>query len=869
MASTATIEIVVNDGQATQAFQRINAEAAKLGPTLQPVARVSEQTFNNIEGGALKARESAALLGEELGIKIPRALRGTLAESKLVGPALTAAFSVLGPAGIAAVAITTIGSIIEQIQSLRDASRNAILAIQRDALNQETSMLESAQSRNRDLRVRTEVATANELQKLDVHYHAEREALIEEQLKAEMKARITGEHDVVDLANKNLLQLDKAYIAEKKHLLLKASDDVREEMDAEVAVSKKGRDRIVADAKVSMDRINAAEKEGGTLHAVAEAKRALLREETNHKIEEFDREYIEKQRSIAMEGNRAILQAEASASSGREQIEKEYLVRLNEITMREVEEGLALKKKGITQEVVLDQLRTAAAVENNRKLRELAQQRADEEIQIQTETAIAMLPPWQRADAQIVASAEERIRKIREMEAKDKDFRVQGEREVGLIMQKEWRERVESMAGQLESLYDEISTGGIKQFFIKRFKHMVAEMVAAWILGMTQMRNASQQQLGGGGGILGAIFGSLGLGGIFGGGGGPGGTPPFVGGNGDFGGETGGDFGGETGGGSGGSGGLLGSLFGLGASAGGALGAPGTTLPSGAGPAGAGGPIAGLLGKLFSHGAGPVSGAMLGTLGMGLLASNFMGGGILHGLGGAAGGALLGFSIGGPIGALIGAIAGFLSGVFGHSTKKARLKIEADIKAQSQKIEDSYNTFQSDFASSNSALEQLRQQGVDALKQAGVKDIKRSRVGHVDQWVDKAEKEIAATEAERQRREAIVFGAPQFRFGGFVGPGGGGPMPTWFAGTAMHFAGGGAVPAILHEGEYVMRPEAVSQIGRGKLDQMNSGGGRGGDTHIHFNINAIDAKSFKEFLSSGGDLVIVRALRRGSMEGAW
>jgi hypothetical protein len=143
VAGVAQIIIEVDSKGATKAFQQINSEAAKLGPTLQPVQRISEQTFNNIEGGALKARETAALLGEELGIKIPRALRGTLAESKLIGPALTAAFSVLGPAGIAAIALTTIGNIIEQIQSLRNASRLAVLAIQRDALNQETSMLES------------------------------------------------------------------------------------------------------------------------------------------------------------------------------------------------------------------------------------------------------------------------------------------------------------------------------------------------------------------------------------------------------------------------------------------------------------------------------------------------------------------------------------------------------------------------------------------------------------------------------------------------------------------------------------------------------------------------------------------------------
>jgi len=36
---------------------------------------------------------------------------------------------------------------------------------------------------------------------------------------------------------------------------------------------------------------------------------------------------------------------------------------------------------------------------------------------------------------------------------------------------------------------------------------------------------------------------------------------------------------------------------------------------------------------------------------------------------------------------------GFLSGIFGHSTKKARLAIEADIKQKSKVIEDSYIFF--------------------------------------------------------------------------------------------------------------------------------------------------------------------------------
>src|SRR5437879_4076626 len=99
MAATASIIIEVQEGQATAALQRLNAQVAQTGATLQPIQRISEQTFNNIEGGALKARESAALLGEEFGVKVPRALRGVIAESSLLGPIFTAAFSGLAVLG--------------------------------------------------------------------------------------------------------------------------------------------------------------------------------------------------------------------------------------------------------------------------------------------------------------------------------------------------------------------------------------------------------------------------------------------------------------------------------------------------------------------------------------------------------------------------------------------------------------------------------------------------------------------------------------------------------------------------------------------------------------------------------------------------
>jgi hypothetical protein len=919
MAATAQIIIEVDTTGATRAFQQVNAEAGKLGPTLAPVQRISEQTFNNIEGGALKARESAALLGEEFGIHIPRALRGVLAESSIIGPALTTAFNglaIMGFIQILSNAATTIGNFTAKIrEGGRDmiALEESVTATSRTMQGPQGFTEMAAKVGETELRVaelRKELGLTGdflpgliapvrrfgqqfeysflELQRLEKELpglqnqldqlaDAAKRTMPVEILKLQNQARLAGLQGIAKINEEErgatavlkaeiaarmkfeeVGQAEEANVhaqtvAKRIEFERSLSDKTRQLRNQATLSALTGLDVVREKAREEIDAERLLYERGkGSWQAYQDAKIAIAQRTEN--------EILKAQHDAAVQGQQAILQAEAGSAAGRTQIELEYLAHIHQISMREQQVGIDL-----------DAERVAAKMAENNKLRDLEQRRADEEIQIETEATIAMLPVWQRADAQIVLSAEDRIRKIREMEAKDATFREQGEREVGAIIQKEWRDRVESMANQLETLYNDITSGGIGQFFLKQFRHMLFEMVASWILGMQQMRGASQQQMGSGGGILGAIFG-----GLFGGGGGGGsqggisGLPGVItnfgggllgpGGNGDFGGEVSGS--GESS-----------SLAAMGISAGGGFSAGGV-LPSGGGASGQmmGGPIGQLLGKMFPHGLSiggmNISGSMLATGGIALLSDAFMKGGILRGLEGAAGGAMLGFSIGGPIGALIGGIAGFLAGIFQHSTRKARLAIEAGIKAQAKTIEDAYNLFQLDWTGSRTQLEALRTQGVDALKKAGVKDINRSRKGHVDQWIDKAEKEIDATQAERNLRGAMVFGAPQFRMGGFVGPGLGGPMPSWFAGTAMHFAGGGAVPAILHEGEYVMRPEAVNSIGRGNLDRMNSGGG-GGEVHNHFTINAVDAKSFDEFLERGGMIKIVRQWFRGQTEGAW
>ena len=876
MATTASIIIEVNEVGAVAKLAAVNAEAAKLGPTLQPVQHISEQTFNNIETGALRARESAALLGEEFGVKIPRALRGTIAEAAGIGPIFSAAFSglaILGFIEIAKVAGEKIAEVVANLMGWGEEVKKAM-----DAQIELNKVFVETEAEIEKLQKAYRLIGLQGLQLL-----SEKQKVANEDLD-EAKKKVTDLTAAIEKQNAVLLDA-KSRLAFTMGQPSGLTADVKAMKAAEDGISTFGRDLAEAQERVkklaealkyagketsstfSKERTDAIREMGTAAHEALTKVQAMLSGTAKAGAgpeEQIDIELKAKQEELAkilvLYGDDERVRSQVAIASVA--IEKEARDKRIKLLTDEADAKLRLLQEEQDQE-------EQAARHQAERLRRME----DETLSIERSAAIAMAPPWERANTAIVANYEERMAKIRELVKTGDLDEEHAARMQTAALQELYAQRRDALASQMEGLYNDITSGNIKKRFMDMFKKMIFEMVAAWIIGMQGMRNASQQQMGSGGGILGAIFGSMGLGGIFGGGGqagpgvsstGPGGTPPFI-----------GDF---TGNGSGGlvpwgNEGTATPLAGVGLSAGQGAGGLGTTLPSGAGPGGGiggmGGPLGDLLGKVFSHGAGPISGSMLGMAGISLLAASWRKGGVLGGLGGAAGGALTGFAIGGPIGAIIGGIAGFIAGIWGHSTKKARLEIEANIKNQAKAIEDAYNLFQMDWPTSRSQLEQLRLQGVDALKQAGVKDISRSRVGHVDHWIDQAEKEIDLTQAERNRRNAMVFGPPQFRVGGFVGPGLGGPMPDWFAGTAMHFADGGAVPAILHQGEFVMRPEAVSRIGVGNLASMNSGGGAGGEVHNHFYINAIDTTGFEEFLDRGGMVKIMRQARRGQIEGKW
>src|SRR6266850_1029413 len=734
MANVAQITIEVDEKGAVTSLNNISNAVKKIDPALEQVGRRGNVVMTGLARDHQKAHDAAALFGRTMGVELPRQLEKFLASSAAVGPALGAAFNVAVFAGFAGVILDLLGKIPALTDKIFDF----------------TGALKEGEEAQKKLNAQL-IEGAQRLRELQDQYNL---------------IGLTGSRQFAQ-----------------------GQQNIRDEIERT--------EKRVKDTKKVIDDLGKVQSLG-RFEGFARIGNLLTGGDTP--LEKATKEMTAAQDEIMKLGNKLQVLQQESKNTGREfsvafsQEQTDHIIAMN-MAFDQMRENVIKLALGPTLDAAAKSAKDAELAVNAMNIamdaakkhqQETAQRRIEiskDVLRAEEDAAIASLPPWQRANAQIVLDFERRKREIDEVFKGIENSGGLKARALAAAWQEAFARTRDELANQMEGLFDDITSGNIGKRFLQEFKHMVFQMLATWILGMNQMRSASQQQMGSGGGILGTIFGSLGLGGIFGSGsasGGPGGTPQW---------NPGAGY-------SVGPGGAAGyASLPLGGSAGGGFGGAGSTLPSGAGKGG----LADLLAKIFpkgskglSIGGMNISQQMLATGGIALLLANWRGGGILHGLGGALGGAMLGTAIFPGIGTIIGAIAGFISGIFGKSTKKARLAIEHQIEQQAKTIEDAYNLFQMDWLTSRDQLEQLRTQGVEALRKAGVKDISRSRTGHVDYPIDLVEKRIDATQAERNKREAMVFGPPQFRRGGYVGPGLGSPMPSWFAGTAMHFAGGGA-----------------------------------------------------------------------------
>jgi gas vesicle protein len=858
MPAVASITIVMDDKGAVSALNNVTGAVEKVGVKSNPV-------FQRMAKEQVRARESTNLLARTLGVEVPRSLEKIIARSSMVGPVLSKIFSASVFAAFAGAAINLaqeqIPALVESFTHWREEAERTMKA--QVELNH---VIIEAHAKIKQLREQYQLIgleglpLVSEQQKIAIKHFEEADKRVKE-LTASQAALSKQARETELIMSRAASRGSAAQFSPAQTAAAKLAQEQLEGVTASLASAR-------ANADVFKQELQNVGKELGS--AFGKEKREGLKE-TNQALQSM----IDK-----MEAMRS--QAEASGLGPIDTInakEKQALEDLANIeyVYGEVEgvhervakttiiiehaaslERIKVYEDEIAKKEAMEDQFTDERWRQQRELNDRLRQYAVENINMERDASIAILPPWLRMNAQIIEDAKRRVKEIHALEENDENFK--GARQVAAVWKKAFAEMSYSVANTLESLFDDITSGNIGQTFLKMFKKMVFQMVATWIVAMAQMRAAS----GGGGGILGAIFGALGLGGLFGGEGGvdpsmknvPPGFPLSAG------------F--SAGGGmmmmpSAGPGSFFGSA-GLGSLGGlfGGMGGVDTQALLGPIKGGSGGGMAAssMKGQLSSLAL--MGGLMLGAKGAGM---GTVGGALLSVAGGAISGLGAGMmigEIGGPLGMLIGGIIGGIAGLFGIGKKgKQRRALEDDLTRAVKQIQDAYDYHQTDYSSAMDQLEQMRQQYGDAQRKVGG-DVNQ----RVNRHVDDTETHIRMIEAERQRRGALMFGPAQFREGGFV-DGHMAAFRTRAAGPLLHFAGGGEVPAILHGGEFVMRPEAVQAIGKGKLQQMNAGKGSGGDIHFHGPfVNALDARSFAEWLRRDGMKAWVKELRRAMDEGA-
>jgi hypothetical protein len=213
----------------------------------------------------------------------------------------------------------------------------------------------------------------------------------------------------------------------------------------------------------------------------------------------------------------------------------------------------------------------------------------------------------------------------------------------------------------------------------------------------------------------------------------------------------------------------------------------------------------------------------------------------------------------GLISGAIGGLVGLFSGLFGGSPSKhsqADKYINANILPVISQEVTNYEGFRTDFATSINDLEAMRQNSYATLKQQFGTDATNDEWGRlVVPAINTAEDRIRSDETERQRRGTLLFGPPQFAVGGIFTA----PNP------------GGAGLAVLHDKERVMTSAATRMYGS-ELAQMEANARSGvvasaSQTTIVINLQAWDGKSVDSWLRNGGIAKIQNAARRRGLEG--
>ena len=180
--------------------------------------------------------------------------------------------------------------------------------------------------------------------------------------------------------------------------------------------------------------------------------------------------------------------------------------------MQKAADNDSIRKKLTMDE---DTREAAVKIETTQKVAAILEKASLETQQLNEKAAIAMLPPWQQADAQIVADFQDAQRKLQEELKSTPELAAQYDQRIRDEAVLANTKMANDLATQLQSVFDDITSGNIGQTILKNFEKFFFQIAAQWLITTGTMQQYSSL-LGPllGINIPGAVGGGMGLGGF-------------------------------------------------------------------------------------------------------------------------------------------------------------------------------------------------------------------------------------------------------------------------------------------------------------------------------------------------------------------
>jgi hypothetical protein len=299
-----------------------------------------------------------------------------------------------------------------------------------------------------------------------------------------------------------------------------------------------GTAKILSDEAAAVDQLTRMQQRSGGDYAQFQQQKVLIHLKALNQLDAYNaqqdarvREYQDRAEASALTGDAAIL---ASAQKEKQAVGALYAKgELDDAHYNAIIRQINIETNAkIAAE---DQKTFDKAAQIQAKTVEMQQRAAEDMKTAQEDAALAAVPEWQRASAQIDIELNRRERaiedqKIKELaaehltqdqivainqdaDAKKYDAMVQA----NVRIQEENKRLTEQLGSDLQSVFDDIGSGNIGKRILANMEKMFFQIVAQWILSLNIMKSAA-------GSIMGSIVfgpGSTGAG-VFGGGGGSG-----------------------------------------------------------------------------------------------------------------------------------------------------------------------------------------------------------------------------------------------------------------------------------------------------------------------------------------------------------